>query len=262
MPDIHPTAIVGPDVEMHESVRVGPYCVLEGVVKLAAGVRVIGWNMLRGPLTIGENTQVYPHACLGLAPQDRKSDHDADGHGTVIGKDNFIREGVTIHRGVLARATTVGDRNYLMVNSHLGHDVVLGSDCMLANGSLVGGHVTIGDRVVTGGNAAVHQFAQVGRLSMLSGGAVSVQDIPPFVMMRNSRFADCLNLVGLRRAGMREHIGPLKRAFDIIYRQKLPNDAVVRHLREELSDDSACVELADFIEGSKRGIAPLSEEAR
>ncbi|MEM6552083.1 MAG: acyl-ACP--UDP-N-acetylglucosamine O-acyltransferase [Planctomycetota bacterium] len=256
MPTIHPTSHVDPDAELHDSVEIGPFCVIGAGVRLAEGNKLLGSNYVVGPLTMGPGNTVYPHACLGYAPQDRKTDPDEPGFGTVIGTENMIREGVTIHRGVLKRPTTVGDRNYLMVNSHLGHDVMLGSDTMLANGVLLGGHVTIGDRAVLGGNAAVHQFMRVGRLAMVSGVAAVTKDLPPFCTMFRSKSVGGLNLVGLRRAGLREHIEPLQRAFDLYYRRGLPRPAALERMRAEVGDDPIAAEFMDFVASSEQGVTP------
>ncbi|MEM6392065.1 MAG: acyl-ACP--UDP-N-acetylglucosamine O-acyltransferase [Planctomycetota bacterium] len=258
MPTIHPTSQVDPEAELHDSVEVGPFCVIGAGVRLAEGNRLLGSNYLNGPLTMGPGNTVYPHACIGYAPQDRKTDPDEAGHGTVIGSDNVIREGVTIHRGVIKRPTKVGDRNYLMVNTHLGHDVLLGSDTMLANGVLLGGHVTVGDRAVLGGNAAVHQFMRIGRLAMISGVAAVTKDLPPFCTVFQTKSVGGLNLVGLRRAGLREHIGPLQKAFDLYYRRGLARPTALERMRAEVGDDPIASEFIAFIASSEAGVTPYA----
>lgn len=131
-----------------------------------------------------------------------------------------------------------------MVNSHLGHDAQMHNDCTLTNGALVGGHVELGDFAVLGGNAAVHQFCRIGRLSMIAGLHGVTQDLPPFCIVHRSRRVGSLNLIGLRRAGYRRHIEPLRQAFDLLYRHKLTNLAAAEQIAEELKDDPLCVEFA------------------
>ena len=260
MAEIHPTAIIGDQVQLDQDVTIGPWCVLEGPVTLGAGTHLLHRVTLKGPLVIGRANRLYPNAAIGYDPQDVKSDPAHAGTGIIIGDENVIREGVTIHRATSDRPTTVGDRNYLMVNSHLGHDVVIGHDNMLANGTLIAGHVEIADRVIFGGNAVVHQFCRVGRLSMIAGIRGVAQDIPPFCTVYSSRTVGSLNLIGLRRAGYRKHVQPVKKAFDILYRQSHTRTEAVRLIREKLGDDPLCVELADFVAASKRGIAPYASK--
>lgn len=254
LPTIDPTATVDRRATLADDVEIGPGCHVEGCVTIGAGTRLAARVVLKGPLVLGRNNILYPNVCLGLEPQDRKFDPSKDGSGVVIGDDNIFREGVTIHRATGERPTTVGHRNYLMVNSHLGHDTLVGDDCTLANGAMVGGHGQIGDRVTLGGTAGIHQFCRVGRLGMVSGVIAITQDLPPFCVAYSMRSVSSLNIVGLRRAGYRKHIAPLKKAFDIFFRRQLGNRSALKRIEAELGDDPLCMEFARFIAESKRGI--------
>jgi UDP-N-acetylglucosamine acyltransferase len=117
MPQIDPTAIVDRRAEIAEGVAVGPWCVVEGAVKIGAGTRLLHRVSVKGPVTVGARNVFYPGVCVGYEPQDRKFDPDFEGAGVVIGDDNIFREGVTIHRATKARPTTIGHRNYLMATT-------------------------------------------------------------------------------------------------------------------------------------------------
>lgn len=233
---------------------IGPRCIVQGNVRLGAGTKLLHGVTLHGPLVIGKRNKIYPNVCIGYAPQDRKFDPMMEGSGVVIGDENIIREGATIHRATKERPTTVGSRDYLMVNCHVGHDCVVGDDVTMANGSMLAGHVTVGDATIFGGNAAVHQFCRVGRLSMLSGVTAVSQDVPPFCVVYAMKQVGSLNVIGLRRAGLGKHLRALKRAFDLLFRSQLPRPAAVEKIAGELGDDPLCVEFGEFVRGSKRGI--------
>lgn len=256
MAEVHPTAIVDDAAELADGVVVGPWCSIRGAVTIGPGTRLLERVSIRGPVSIGADNTLYPNVNIGFAPQDRKFDADEDGAGVVIGDRNRLREGVTIHRATGDTPTAVGDDNYLMVNSHLGHDTVIGSWVTMGNGTLLAGHVEIADRVIFGGNATVHQFCRVGRMAMFSGLQGVTQDVPPFCVVYNSREIGSLNMVGLRRAGLREHVKPLRRAFDLLFRTRLPRGVAIERIRQELGDDPLCVEFADFAAVSQRGICP------
>src|SRR5688572_28308164 len=171
MAQVHATAILEGDIQLGDDVIVGPNCVLNGPITIGAGTRLIGNVYLQGPLTMGERNTIYPFVTLGFPPQDLKWDPAVAGAGLVIGSGNTFRESVTIHRATSHETpTSVGDKNYWMVNSHAGHDCRIGSNCIFANGTLLGGFVRVDDRVTTGGNTMVHQYCRVGRGAMLSGG--------------------------------------------------------------------------------------------
>ena len=255
MPDIHPTAVVSTDAQLADDAIVGPYCSLEGRIILGPGTRLIGHVYLKGPLTMGAGNTVYPFSCIGYAPQHRRFDPKATGPGIVIGDDNVFRESVTIHRAFADKPTTIGNRNYFMVNTHAGHDCLVGDDCTLANGVLLAGHVTLGNGVTVGGVTGIHQHCRVGRLAMVGGMVPLKQDVPPFCIAHPLGEAQTLNLVGLRRAGYRQHIKPLERAMDILFNGGHTNPKAAELILAELADDPLCMEFARFILGTKRGIA-------
>jgi UDP-N-acetylglucosamine acyltransferase len=262
MPKVHPTAIIDPQAKLADEVEVGPWCVIQGAVSLGAGCRVMERVSIYGPLTAGKNNVFYPNSCIGTEPQDRKFDPAHEGAGTRIGDGNMFREGVTVHRSTSAAPTTIGHRNFLMSNVHLAHDVRVGDDNVLANGTLLGGHVEIADQAFLGGNSGVHQFCRVGRLAMLSGGAGLTQDLPPFCTSYDTRQIGSLNIVGLRRAGYRAHIPNLRRAFSIFFRSGLTNQSAIGRIEEEFGHDPLCQEFAEFIKRSKRGITHYRRRGR
>ncbi len=109
-----------------------------------------------------------------------------------------------MHRGTVegGGVTRVGDRNLLMIGSHLGHDCQVGNGCVLVNGALAAGHVRLEDGCILSGHSAVQQRVRIGRLAMLGGLASTTKDVPPFVLQQGYNCVTGLNLVGLRRAGM------------------------------------------------------------
>lgn len=251
---VHPSAIVDPRAELADDVVIGPGSVIDGPVRIGNGTRLVAQVFLQGPLVIGEHNLFYPTAAIGFPAQHRAWDFDKTGAGVVIGSHNTFREGVTIHAAHRDVPTTLGDHNYMMANSHVGHDAILGDHCTLTNGSLVGGHCIMGDGVILGGNAATHQFCRIGRLAMVSGAAGISQDLPPFCVCYTLRSTSSLNLIGLRRAGLRKHITPLKRAFDLYFRKGHSTPVALEMIEAEVGEDALCREFADFIRASTRGI--------
>lgn len=253
---IHPTACVGPECELGEGVEIGPHCVLTGKVKLGAGVRLLGHVYLSGPCTIGEGTIVYPFVCIGYPGQDVKFKPGDPTAGVVIGKNGILREHVTIHAATNTETpTTVGDRVFMMVNTHFGHDCQIGNGVVMVNNSAVGGHGKLFDNCTIGGGSLVHQFTRVGRFAFLSGGIAVSADIPPFCIAGDRNRLAGVNVVGLRRSGVpRDHITALRTAFREFLRVSVPRDETLRTLRERGVNCPPLLELADFIESSKRSV--------
>lgn len=262
MAEIHPTSIVDPDAELASDVTVGPLCVIEAGVRLGSGTRLIGSVYLRGPLVVGKNNVMYPGVRLGFEPQDSKIDLTHQGPGVVIGDDGLFREGSTIHRATRDTPTTLGDGVLMMVGGHVGHDCYVGDRCVLTNNSALAGHVHLEEQVIVSGGAQIHQFARVGTMAMIGGGVGMVGDVPPYAMARFERSVCGINVVGLRRAKMREHIDPLKQAYNLLYHRSHTNKTAAKLIREQLGHDPCCVRLAEFVENAKRGLAPWDRRSR
>ena len=258
---IHPAAHVDPEARLAEGVVVGPGCLVGRGVTLAQGVRLLANVHIDGPASIGAGTLVYPYAVIGMPGQDFKFSPGDPTPGVVVGSDCVIREHVTIHAATTdERPTTVGDKCYLMVASHVGHDCVVGNGVILVNNALLAGHVTVGDKATLSGNTAVHQFCRVGRLAFISGGVATAMDVPPFCLCDQINATNGLNLVGMRRSGMpRESIDAIRYAFRTVISKSLPREEAVRTLRELGQQDAYVQEVAEFVASSKRGVGRGSD---
>jgi UDP-N-acetylglucosamine acyltransferase len=253
MPRIHRTALVSSTVHLADDVTIGPFAILEGDVTLGPGTVVEPHARIIGPVEIGRKNTIGHGAVIGDYPQHRA--YKGEATQILIGHDNQIREYVTIHKPMPGGVTRVGDGNMLMVNSHLAHDVTLGHHNTLANNTLIAGHCVVGDRVTFSGHSALHQHVKVGRLAMISGLSASTKDVPPFWMMQNINEVVGVNVVGMRRAGISSaEIQAVRAAFRMIYTRKLMISDAVTEMRRQYPDSPCVMEVADFIQTSKRGI--------
>lgn len=198
---IHPTAIIDTRAQIDPSVQVGPHVIIDGPAAIAAGCRIEAHAQIVGDVRIGEGTVIGRAAIIGGEPQDLSFTPDT-ASGVTIGKNNVIREHVTIHRGSKAGSfTAVGDGNLLMAGCHLGHDVRIGDQNIIANAALFAGHVQLGSHAVIGGGAVFHQFMRLGDYCMVQGLAGASKDIPPFCIAHKINRIAGINVIGLRRAG-------------------------------------------------------------
>jgi UDP-N-acetylglucosamine acyltransferase len=127
MAAIDPTARIEPGAVIGQDVSIEPYCVIGPHVKIGDGCRLLAHVHVAGHTTIGPRTVLYPFASLGTPPQSVK--YRGGPTRLVIGADCDIREGVTVNTGTEddRGVTEVGDRCWLMVGSHVGHDCKVGS---------------------------------------------------------------------------------------------------------------------------------------
>lgn len=253
MANIDKTAIVNKKVCLEEGVSIGPYAVVEEGVHLAKGVSIGPHAHLKGRTYIGEGTSIGTGAVVGEVPQ-MFGVRQTEGR-LYIGKNNTIREYVTIHTATKANSsTTIGDNNFLMGFSHIAHDCKLANRVVVCNGSLLAGCVEVGEGSFISGCVVVHQFVRIGKLAMVGGLSRVNQDVPPFMMVVGDSRVWGINLVGLRRAKFtRDEIKKIKQAYKAIYRKGLNLKKALVEL--EAIDSEKVKEVSLFILSSKRGIS-------
>jgi len=252
---IHPTALIDPEAHLADDVEVGPFTVIGPDVWIGSGSRIGPHVVIKGPTVLGERTRIFQFASVGEDCQDKK--YGGEPTRLVMGDDNVIREGATLHRGTIQDRgeTTIGSRNLFMAYVHVGHDCLIGDDCILANQVTLAGHVTLGDFSILGGLSAVHQFCHFGTHAMAGGGSIITKDTPAYVMINgNPAQVHGLNLVGLKRRGFsKEAIRGLSEAYKLVYRQGLTIEQALKQIHEAFSLPETDT-FAASIEVSTRGI--------
>ena len=252
---IHAMAIVADGAQLHPSVEVGPFSIIDDGAVIGEGTVIGSGVRIHGSCRIGAHNQIFDNAVLGALPQDTAFDPATESYLT-IGDHNVLREGVNISRAKIEGASTrLGDHNFFMCNVHLGHDCEFGSHIIIAPGSVVGGHVEVADRAFISGVVAVHQFCRIGTMAMLGGGAVVVKDIPPFAMAAGSPLTLVgTNVVGLRRNGVdATQRTAIKNAYKTLFKSGLNVSQALKQLkgREHGAEVTAII---DFFEQSPRGV--------
>ena len=250
---IHPTAVIDPGAEIGPGCIIGPGVVIDAGVVLGADCQVGPGAYLTGVTSIGPRNRIHAGAVLGDSPQDLK--YTGAPTRLQIGADNTFREHVTIHRSnKMTEDTVVGDGNFFMAGSHVGHNCLIGNLNIIANGALLAGHVTLDNQAFISGNCVVHQFCRIGRLALMQGGSGISKDLPPFCIARGANGMAGLNTIGLRRAGVPTPSRlALRRLFKTLFRR---NDSLFNALaraRKEFSE-LECLEQIEFVAASRRGI--------
>lgn len=260
-PLIHPTAIIDPVAEIDPTVQIGPNVIIEGPVRIQAGTSIMANAFICGNTIIGRENTIHIGCVIGHLPQHLHFKPSPE-LGVRIGDRNVFREYVTIHMSSNPTTiTTVGDENFLMANSHVAHDASVGSNVVIANGSLLAGHSMVEDRAVLSGLVAVHQHARIGRLAMVGGCSKIVKDVPPYMTADGSAICG-INTIGLRRAGYnQEQREKIKQAYKLIYRAGLSVPNAVTQLEERYPECAEVQHIVAFIKSSIRGISRQTRES-
>jgi UDP-N-acetylglucosamine acyltransferase len=252
MARVHPKAVIG------AGTVIGPNSVIGPNVVIGKRCRIGSSAVVDGHTTIGDESEIYPFASIGLPPQDLK--YKGEPTTLEIGTRNIFRECVTIHRGTAGGGgrTTIGDRNLFMGYVHVAHDCHVGSDTIFGPHATLGGHVSVEDFVNISAGSAVHQFCRVGAHAFIGGYSVVTKDALPYARTVGSRPARVYgaNSIGLLRRGVnKETVTKLKRAFRYLLQSKLNTTQALAQIEGDPA--LACPEvghLVKFIETAGRGV--------
>lgn len=147
------------DVELGEQVTIGPFC------------------YLKGPLSIGNNTEIGAGCVIGTEAEHRMRELN----GSVsIGNNVIIKEGVVIHRGTEKYVTLIDDGCYIMNQSYIAHDCTLGQGVILSSNVCLAGKVHLLRGCNLGMGVLVHQYVTIGGYCMIGMGSVVTKDVLPF----------------------------------------------------------------------------------
>ncbi len=250
---IHKTSIINKNAKISKNVKIGPYTVIGPNVEIHENVEICSHVNIEGNTKIGSKTKIFPFASIGTDPQDLK--FKGEKNSLVIGKNNIIREYVTINPGTQGggSVTTIGDGCLFMISSHIAHDCKIGNNVIIANNVPLGGHVTIEDSVVIGGNSAVQQFTRIGRLAMVGGMTGVLKDVIPFgLSFGNRNYLKGLNLIGLRRNKYKNKtIIELDHAYKKIFLTKNLHENL-NQINGEYKDNKLVQEVTKFISKDKK----------
>ena len=251
---ISPLAYIHPEAQIGENCEIGPFCYIDRNVVIGDN------NVLMNSVTvlygarIGNGNRFFPGAVISAVPQDLK--FQGEETTAEIGDNNTFRENVTMNRGTAAKnRTVVGSNNLFMEGVHIAHDDIVGSECIIGNGTKLAGEVTIDDRAILSANVLVHQFTRIGSYCMVGGGTKVAQDILPYSLIARDPAAFCgLNTVGLRRRNFdRDIINNIHKTYQIILQDKGLLKDLLERVEKEIPSSPEIKYILDFIHTSQRG---------
>ena len=249
----HKTSIVDTNAKISKNVKIGAYSIIGPNVEISEGVEISSHVNIVGNTKIGEKTKIFPFCSIGTEPQDLK--FKGEKNSIVIGKNNTIREYVTINPGTERGGcvTKIGDNCLFMISSHIAHDCKVGNNVIIANNVPLGGHAIIEDNVVIGGNSAVQQFTRIGKMAMVGGMTGVLHDVIPYgLSIGNRNSLQGLNLIGLRRAKFdNKDILGLSEAYKEIFATKNLTENISK-LNGSFKDNPLVKNVIDFITKDKK----------
>ena len=252
---IHPNAIIDPSAKIGNNVTVGPWTTIGADVEIGDNCNIASHVVIKGPTVMGSGNSIFQFSTIGDGTPDLK--YKGEPTKLIIGDNNVIREGVTLHRGTIQDQgeTVIGNNNLLMAYAHVGHDCVIGDNAILVNNASISGHVYVGDWAILSGYALVHQFVHIGAHCFVGPAAFVYHDIPAFVTAFGSPAEPrTINREGLKRRGFdADQIALANQAYKLLYRRGLQLDESIKAIKK-LGDDPVIKMFLTSLENSTRGI--------
>ena len=257
---IHSTAIISNKAKIHKNVKIGPFCIVEDNVEIREGTELISNVHIGGNTSVGLKNVFFPFSTIGLIPQDKK--FKGEESELIIGDNNTFREHVTINPGTKngGMKTIIENNCLIMIGSHIAHDCIISSNVVLVNNVMLGGHVSVDECAIIGGNSAIHQFVNIGKYAMIGGMSGVETNIIPYGLYTGIRSnLRGLNLIGLKRKGLdKKIIQNILSTFKKIFDTK--NNLVynISKLSKQEKNITEVIDIIDFINlNLKRGISSI-----
>jgi UDP-3-O-[3-hydroxymyristoyl] glucosamine N-acyltransferase len=192
---VHPAAVIAPGASLGEDVLIDACAVVEDGAQIGAGTSIGAGSVIGSQVRIGKDCRVYPRVVLypGVTLGDRVVVHagavlGADGFGyvrdastgeylqfpqqgtLVVEEDVEIGANTTIDRGALEE-TRISRGAKIDNLVHVGHNVRVGKNVVIAAQTGISGSSKIGDEAIVGGQVGIGDHAEVGEKVILGSQA-------------------------------------------------------------------------------------------
>ena len=199
-PGIHPSAIIAKSAKIDASAHIGPHCVIGEGVRIGAHSVLQAGNDIGDNCVIGQGVRLFPRVVL--YPRTQIGDRVFIHAGSVIGADGFgyvadqgvhrkvpqvgnvviqddveIGANVTIDRGALG-STIIGKGSKIDNLVQIGHNVVIGENCIVVSQVGIAGSTKIGNSVTLAGQVGLAGHLKIGNHVTVSAQSGVMNDIP------------------------------------------------------------------------------------
>ncbi|HEV2645641.1 MAG TPA: UDP-3-O-(3-hydroxymyristoyl)glucosamine N-acyltransferase [Acidobacteriaceae bacterium] len=176
-PKIHPTAILGKDVQLGHRTAIGPHTVLGESIVIGDDCTIQANVTIHSGTVLGNRVVIQSGAVLGSSGFGYAR-NPATGEyllfpqqGTLTIEDDVeIGANTTIDRGALAE-TRIGAGTKIDNLVHIAHNCIIGRNVIIAAQTGVSGSSIIEDGAILGGQVGLGEHAHVGPGVILGGGA-------------------------------------------------------------------------------------------
>lgn len=168
--------------------KIGKNCYVGDFTKIGDNCIIADNNIIHDNVTIlqncsiGNNCTIQPGVVIGADgfafERHQNGDLQRFPHikGVKIGDNVEVCANSSIARGSLSD-TIIGDGSKIDALVHIAHNVIVGRNCELTAGTIIGGSTTIGNMCWTGLNSTLKDNIRIGSNVIVAAGAMVIGDI-------------------------------------------------------------------------------------
>jgi UDP-3-O-[3-hydroxymyristoyl] glucosamine N-acyltransferase len=244
---VHPSVILGKDVQLGQDIAIGPYVVIEDGVRIADRCRIYCGVYIGYESKIGSDCTIYSH--VSIRERTSIGDRVIIHNGAVIGSDGFgydtkngvhhkipqvgcvvieddveIGANVTIDRARLDK-TIIGQGTKIDNLVHIAHNVIIGKNCIIVAQVGISGSTTLGSNVTLAGQAGLAGHITVGDKAIVGAQAGVTKSVPANTFVsgypaKPHKQATKINAYVQRLPQLNETVTKLKLRLDKIEKKK------------------------------------------
>ena len=258
MNNISNLSFVHPEAKLGDNITIEAFAYIDKDVEIGDGTVIRPHASVLPGARIGKNNVIYEGAIISASPQDFR--WKGENTLVVIGDNNRIREHVIINRSIRPNGETrIGNDSFIMAQTHIGHDSVIGNFCVLGNAVKIAGDCKIGNYSILSSNALVHEGFDIGEWVMIKGGCRVNNHVPPFVIMAHNPISYYgVNAFILRKGKKSEEvIDNIAKCYRHIYQCSTSIYNAVRRINEDVPPCKERDEILQFIKDHSMKLAAL-----
>jgi UDP-3-O-[3-hydroxymyristoyl] glucosamine N-acyltransferase len=181
---ISSTAIISESATVGSNCYIGNYAVVGKDCEIGNNTIISDRAVIVQKCKIGNNCLIEPGVTIGADgfayerdPETLELERFPHIGGVTIRSNVEICANSSIARGSLSD-TVIGDGTKLDALVHIAHNVVIGRNCELTAGTIIGGSTTLGDTCWTGLNSTLKNKIKIGNKVIVGAGALVIHDVP------------------------------------------------------------------------------------
>lgn len=245
---ISPLAHVDPSAKLGNNVKIHPFAFVDADVEIGDDCEIMSYSSIISGTRMGKGNKVYQGSIIGADPQDFR--WKGDKTYCFIGDNNVIREHVIINRGIYPEGgTRIGNGNFIMAETHIGHDCNIAGPCVIGNGVTFGGNVEVAENVILSSNSIMHEGSKIGKWALVKGGCRISGNVPPYVIVAHNpvRYFGVNAYVMRKRGFTDEQIDDVAKAYRHIYQSGSSVFNALKRVESDVNASEIRDEIVNFI---------------